>query len=89
MKMSPQQQAFGIPEEAERFLRTDFVRLRPGAASRFLPGRQTVETEEFACPSCGQETAPPQHGDVAGCPNCDLRWLSLGNALYVWRDGNK
>lgn len=73
-----------IPPYAEEHMRSDHVRLKPRKLSKLIPGKYLSPEEEFFCPSCGKENAPPEHNIPGGC-GCGLHWFCLGNSLQLWR----
>ena len=83
--MSLSQDKLDIPDEAERFIRSEFVTIKPGGKSKVLPGRNLPKVEEFYCPACGIDNLPPDHGECAKCRQCNLSWVAYGNFLYLWK----
>jgi len=75
-----------IPPYAEFFLRTDFVTMKQGPASKLLPGKHQSPVEEFFCPCCGIENEPPHHSIERKCIRCSARWVSHGNHLALWKE---
>jgi hypothetical protein len=73
------------PLDAEQHLRSDYVQHEPGPMSDIIPGKRLSSVEKFKCPLCCTDAPPPEHGHYTGCTSCDLKWVSFGNALYLWR----
>lgn len=67
----------------EKFLRSDFVEIKPGEPSRLVPGKRQASVEQFFCPMCGVENAPPA-SEVGHCVRCKAIWTCQGNAFYLW-----
>ena len=76
----------GIPAHAEMFNLSEFITLKEGPISKYLPGRRLPNVREFFCPACGLENPEPMHNKNSGCTRCDLKWMAIGNAFAVWKD---
>lgn len=74
-----------IPANAEHHLVSDFLVEQPSKPSTLVKGLMVRQDPLFACPQCGALQSEPEHGHEGHCKKCDLKWISFGNGLDLWK----